>query len=43
VVLELVSVSRVGKDVKVQVNGHDGSLKAIIVDEYIGSVTEPFP
>ena len=42
-VLELVSVSRVDIDVIVQVNGHDGSFKAIIVDDSIGSVTEPFP
>ena len=41
--LKLVSISWLGKDVIVQVNGHDGSFKAIIVDDSIESVTEPFP
>ena len=43
VVFKLVSVSWVGKDIIVQVNGHDESVKDIIVDEFVESVTDPFP
>ena len=42
-VLNYVSLSWLGKDVIVQVNGHVESVKAMIVDEVIESVTDPLP
>ena len=42
-VLKLVKISWLGKDVIVQVNGQVESVKAMIVDEAIESVTDPLP